>query len=236
MYLKMKKINYQDSVRIDIVKIVLCLGIILRHSLMDIDIDKMPISCCINSTIELITYSFVPCFFVISGFLFFANVDRNKLVFGVFLKKITSRINSLLIPYIVANLFALCVLFCISYLGIESKSLPKLTTNFGTIILGFWDTGSGSPYGYGLWFLRDLFVVSFLSPLIYIYVNKLKALGIIILIVCWLLNIVNIPLSGIGLSSITFFGLGTYLSIVRNNLFLLAPKKIGFFGQAGGVK
>ena len=68
-----------------------------------------------------------------------------------------------------------------------------------------------------MWYLRDLIVVSFLSPAIYWAVKKLKYFYFIILAPLYLLNVWTI-IPGLGLSSFIFFGLGVYLAIYKGSL------------------
>ena len=89
----------------------------------------------------------MPAFFVMSGYLFFANVEQfNKEIFS---QKIRRRIKTLLIPYIIWNLL--------------------MAVKLKTINLSFFWTPANMP----LWFLRDLMIVSLLSPIIYIGVRRL---------------------------------------------------------------
>ena len=133
----------------------------------------------------------MPTFFVMSGYLFFANVEQfNKKIYW---QKILRRIKTLLIPYIVWNLLMAVKLktFCLSI---------------------FWE-----PANMPLWFLRDLIIVSLLTPIIYIGVKKINYWIFILLIPIYLTGIWAIQ-PGPNPYAICFFTLGAYLSIQKINL------------------
>ena len=133
----------------------------------------------------------MPMFFVISGYLFFANVEKfNK---NIYWQKIRRRVRTLLIPYIIWNLLMAVKLktFCLSI---------------------FWE-----PANMPLWFLRDLIIVSLLTPIIYIGVKKLNYWIFILFLPIYLIGIWAIQ-PGPNPYAICFFTLGAYLSIQKINL------------------
>ena len=133
----------------------------------------------------------MPTFFVMSGYLFFANVEKfNKEIYS---QKIRRRIKTLLIPYIIWNLLM----------------AVKLKT-FNLSI--FWE-----PANMPLWFLRDLMIVSLLSPIIYIGVRKLGYWIFVLLLPIYLTSIWAIQ-PRLNPYALCFFTLGTYWSIKKINL------------------
>lgn len=133
----------------------------------------------------------MPTFFVMSGYLFFANVEKfNK---EIYQQKIWRRIKTLLIPYIIWNLLM----------------AAKLKT-FSLSI--FW-----TPANMPLWFLRDLMIVSLLTPIIYIGVRKLGYWLFVLLLPIYLTGIWAIQ-PGLNPYAICFFTFGAYLSIQKINL------------------
>ena len=133
----------------------------------------------------------MPTFFVISGYLFFANVET--FCQEIYWQKIKRRIKTLLIPYLIWNLLM----------------AAKLRT-FSLSI--FWE-----PSNMPLWFLRDLMVVSLLTPIIYIGIKKLGWCVFIVLLPVYLTGIWAIQ-PGMNPYAICLFTLGAFLSIGKRNL------------------
>lgn len=139
----------------------------------------------------------MPTFFVMSGYLFFANVEQfNK---EIYWQKIWRRVKTLLIPYIFWNLL---------------MAFKLKTFNLSI----FW-----SPANMPLWFLRDLMIVSILTPFIYIGVRKFNYWIFILLIPIYLTGIWAIQ-PGLNPYAICFFTLGAYLSIHKTNLIEICLK------------
>jgi fucose 4-O-acetylase-like acetyltransferase len=133
----------------------------------------------------------MPTFFVMSGYLFFANVEKfNK---EIYQQKLWRRIKTLLIPYIIWNLLMA------AKLKVFSLSI-------------FW-----TPANMPLWFLRDLMIVSLLTPIIYIGVRKLGYWLFVLLLPIYLTGIWAIQ-PGLNPYAICFFTFGAYLSIQKINL------------------
>lgn len=133
----------------------------------------------------------MPTFFVMSGYLFFANVTQWNA--QTYWQKIKRRIKSLLIPYIIWNL-------------LMAVKLQTFSLNI------FW-----TPANMPLWFLRDLMVVSLLTPIIYIGIKKFG----------WWIFVILLPLYSTGIwaiqpdlnpYAICFFTVGAFLSINKLNL------------------
>lgn len=153
----------------------------------------------------------MPVFFVMSGYLFYANVDVWN--FKVYKTKIWRRIKTLLIPYLIWNLLMAIKLktFSWSMFWAYWKPAGSQIDWFGQ------EQMMTAPANMPLWFLRDLMVVSLLTPIIYILIRKLGL---------WLMGLLTILyLSGVyafipGLSAyaIYFFTFGAFLSIRRMDL------------------
>ena len=153
----------------------------------------------------------VPVFFIISGYLFFANVKQWD--FLTYKQKMIRRIETLLIPYMVWNVLMAIKLRSFSWNMFWAYWCPA-----GTQIdwLGH-EQLMTAPANMPLWFLRDLMVISLFTPIIYIGVRRLG---------WWLLALLTpLYLSGIctftpGLSAyaVYFFPLGASLSIRQKDL------------------
>ena len=135
----------------------------------------------------------VPAFFIMSGYLFFSNVE--EFTKQIYWQKIRRRIKSLLIPYIIWNLL----------MAVKLNSL-------GTLLSGLW-----TPVNMPLWFLRDLMIVSLATPIIYILIKKLGWWLIAILFPIYLTGLYAIQPEP-NPYAICFFTLGAILSIKKMNL------------------
>lgn len=153
----------------------------------------------------------VPVFFIISGYLFFANVKEWNLT--VYKEKMFRRIKTLLIPYLIWNLLMAIKLkaFCWSMFWVYWKPAGIQIDWLGNEQL------MTAPANMPLWFLRDLMIVSLLTPIIYLAIRRLGY---------WLMGLLTILyLSGVcafipGLSAyaVYFFIFGAFLSIRRQDL------------------
>ncbi len=110
----------------------------------------------------------VPSFFVISGFLFFYNLEDGCMSWKWVAGKWKSRIRTLLVPYLLWNVLAI--------LAILLKTRISLLTGIGTDTVNeqlsafqegplywFWR----GPADYPLWYLRDLMVAVLAAPILY---------------------------------------------------------------------
>ena len=176
-----------------------------------------------------------PYFFLISGYFYFRRME----VFNreTYIAKTINRIKTVLVPYIIWNLLAflipmitavvkgdlhsylmkfadinpLCIFWNYKYYILAAPNL------FGHIIY------EAAPLNVPLWFLRDLFIMSMLSPLIYLFVKKTKFYGIGLLAICYLTSTWT-SITGFRVIAVFFFILGAYLGINKENLVLVARK------------
>ncbi|MDR3137899.1 MAG: acyltransferase [Tannerellaceae bacterium] len=158
----------------------------------------------------------VPLFFIISGYLYFRNVDFSK---QVYTKKLKRRIKTLLVPYLFWNIAALLLHFVIHSIP-SLKALTHRTVDF-SLVQVFWgglvdDPNGRLPISTQFWFIRDLMVVVILSPLVYMYAKKLGLYGLLMLCVLWLMGWWY-RLPGLGIVAVFFFTLGAWVSISKLN-------------------
>lgn len=114
----------------------------------------------------------VALFFMMSGFLFFRNVERVGDVFPKMLK----RSRTLLVPYVIGALFFALYFFAFSLMPngeqyMQPDRLAVLQLPFGDMMRClFWAMpDTGLPYASHLWYLRDLIVLVALSPVIQLF-------------------------------------------------------------------
>lgn len=131
----------------------------------------------------------VPLFLMISGYLYFNNIKIEEgLGVDTYKKKTWARIKSLLVPYLLWNFFVLGLFAVTQSLSGNSEVMQKdgykLIADYDLIdyCKSFWALDStGMPMDGPLWFIRDLFVISLFSPIVYTGVKYLKWLFVIIL-------------------------------------------------------
>lgn len=114
----------------------------------------------------------VPLFFMISGFLFFANL--NGMNWDNYKNKLGRRVSTLLIPYLVWNSIALCCWFIKHSLPNIFPRIAEVQATPLFVLLSFVHNTSVAPIHNcpvvpmdgPLWYVRDLMVLVFFSPLI----------------------------------------------------------------------
>lgn len=167
----------------------------------------------------------VPGFFFISGFLLFLSKKSYE-------QKIRTRLNTLVIPYILWNGLLLALYLVAFAIGhpqdINGRSLADY--HFIGYIRLFWDRGSYDngnfvPLLCPFWYIRNLFIMCLLSPLLYYIIRYVREGFLILIAVWWLMTYDNafIP------QTILFFSMGAYFSIHEINPLILAIKHKGLF-------
>lgn len=179
----------------------------------------------------------VPFFFFTSGYFFFYKTKNWSL--STYKQKIQKRSKTLLLPYIAWNLLAFFFLIASKLGGIIlfSKSWNELSSflsSYDTLqswLDIFWSqttwregstnllgmsTQMWGPFLLPLWFLRDLIIITILSPLIYFFIKRLKFSFIFFLGIGYIFTICTLP--GISIISVFFFSFGAYLSLNKKNL------------------
>ena len=162
----------------------------------------------------------VPCFFFISGFLFFLSKKSYE-------QKIKTRIHTLFIPYILWNAMLL-VLYLVAYtIGYPQDINNKNIADYAFIdyIRLFWDRGSFDngnfvPILCPFWYIRNLLIMCVISPLLNYIIRYIREIFLILIAVWWLMTYDNafIP------QTILFFSLGAFFSIHNINPLEIAIK------------
>lgn len=152
----------------------------------------------------------VPLFFIISGYLFFLNLDYS---YKGYLHKIHRRFYTLLIPYFLWNSIAFLLLILFAQISITEIIVNPLKFVFTV----FFDYRGGMPANFPMWFIRDLIILILFTPIIKIILHYTHGLILLLLLLLWMINIdfMNIfPRC----SSVLFFMTGAFLSIRHINL------------------
>ena len=178
----------------------------------------------------------VPTFFIVSGYLFFRKWQRWD--GQLYLKKMKSRFRTLFIPYVCWNAIATLSIIAamIGAYFLKGKPLSRIPLYFqeNGILSLFWDinvwaedrtnllgmlTPMTGPIDLPLWFLRDLIVVTVLTPLIYWFVKRTRHYGILLLALAYISGVWP-NLSGFNITAVFFFSTGAYFSIHGKNLMM----------------
>ena len=167
----------------------------------------------------------VPGFFFISGFLFFLSKKT-------YYQKLQARFHTLLIPYLLWNLILL-TLYLVAWAAdypqnINGRSITGYT--FIDYVRLFWDRGSFDngnfvPLLCPLWYIRNLLIISILSPILYYIIRYAGKVFLLVITFWWMISYHNafIP------QTIVFFSLGAYFSIFDINPLHLVLKQKNLF-------
>ena len=188
----MNKVLPEDSKSIAWLRFPLAAIVIYLHSMnvefTPIDIIKdwntVSYDLCVYNTIRILIsrvlgHLAVPTFMFISGYLFFIQMDNWS--WNIFLKKIKSRIYTLIIPYFLWLIIPV-------FINIIWLHKPSLIHEYVSNIWdkGLWDIFT-APLNSVLWFLRDLIVLVFISPVIFFILNRTRWVVFIVLYVLGLI-------------------------------------------------
>lgn len=160
----------------------------------------------------------VPLFFIISGYLFFFTFNGNS----DFILKIKKRFNTLVIPYLFWSFFGILFYYVL-------QSIPQTQEFFSKKPIREYSTGELLDVAfiniipYQLWFIRDLIILTLVSPAIYFLIKKLNFWFLLFILPFWFLNQDSIFFAS---ESILFFSLGVFLTLhYQKSLELILPKK-----------
>lgn len=153
---------------------VLTFLIVLQHSAplgrfgLDVNIDHSFIYCCI-----IFSYISVPLFFFMSALLFYRKCEYSDLK-----RKLSSRVYSLLVPYLLWNTIFVLIYFVITRIPVISEHMRMgvVLNDPVSIIVAILDSRF-TP----LWFIRDLMCFCLFSPVI-LFVIKRKWLAALVFV------------------------------------------------------
>lgn len=129
----------------------------------------------LQSLIKIIADSAVPMFFVMSGYLLFYKYDIRR-----YLDTLNKKVRTLLIPFVLWNLLGFAYHKCLSLLSIVTgvaEANPELLSA-RNILYGVWKSAYDPP----VWFIKTLFELILISPLVWGIANKLKQKTVVLVI------------------------------------------------------
>ena len=153
--------------------------------------------------------AFFPLFFSISGYLFFKGFNGTK---TEFIYKFKSRFKTLVIPYIFWNIAFLALILFMKYNPLTSNFINSdFRELFSYNVWGWLNYVFVMPVAFHLWFVRDLILIVFFSPVIWYLCFKMWYLFIAGLITA---HIYGLPVVG----SIIPFAIGAVLALHKINI------------------
>lgn len=129
----------------------------------------------LQNLLKIIADSAVPMFFVMSGYLLFYKYNIRK-----YFDTLSSKVRTLLIPFVLWNLLGFAYHKCLSLLSIMTgvaEANPELLS-VRNILYGVWKSAYDPP----VWFIKTLFELILISPLVWGIVSKLKQKTIVLVI------------------------------------------------------
>lgn len=163
----------------------------------------------------------VPIFFVISGFLFEAHFEKWNM--SEYRKYIRSKFPKIALPYILWNALCLTLIYITSLSkgGVNDAFWEYFNHTGGLNIFAF--ANKGFPIDYPLWFVRDLFIIYLLYPILrWIYKmggGKILLIPAGLSVSCILLNCFEY----ISTQAVLFFMVGIHCKRRKNTLNII-PK------------
>ena len=155
----------------------------------------------------------VPGFYFISGFLFFLSKKTYAM-------KITTRFHTLLVPYLIWNALMIGLYLITLIVGQPQDINGKNIADYTIIdyIRAFWDRGSYDdgnfvPILCPFWYIRNLLIMSILSPILYYIIKYVREGFLLIVTIWWLLT----PHNAFIPQTVLFFSLGAYFSVLDKN-------------------
>lgn len=173
----------------------------------------------------------LPTLVFLSGFLFF----RSGFSARIYGKKLKSRAQSLLFPYLFWNAVSVAYYLLLQYWLLRHGETPdsKLIVDY---TLHDWKIALWTaPIAPQFWFIRNLMIVSVLSPLFYLLLRYLKIFGLILIALPWFIGIrvwVGINMMDEMFLFPFFFSAGAYLALQKENF---VERMVPYWGWAGLV-
>ena len=164
-----------------------------------------------------ITRVAVPLFFVISGILAFSKENINE---SVLIKGGIKRLKTLGITYIIWNIiYAVYNIICYKFID----NIDILSQ------ISFWDVIDiifNHKYNFVFWYVQQLLIISFLSPIIYKLIKN-KNVFIVFAVITFILNLVYkyIPYIDIVFPGAFFYFFGAGIALHFNNIIDKPAKK-----------
>ena len=209
-------ISKTTSASINYIRFFLCVLVVFLHSGSDL------ISLDVNFTIfgkflikvltGFICQTAVPIFFFISAFLLFSKYRNSTNIISEYKIQQKKRIKTLLVPYLLWNLFGVIYVYIKCYF--KGDSIDEYP-NFFLCFIALPD--KIFPADGPLWFIRDLIIMNVLSPILYVlFKNKhLCVCAIGMLLICHIFKIIPTSLYPNLYIDVIFYPLGAAFGLLN---------------------
>lgn len=159
----------------------------------------------------------VPIFFLISGYLFY-NKEKS------YTQKLRKRTKTILMPYFIWNGITFFLMILIKILGIYINHKPisgflEYITPINILkyfIGNFENSFTWQPIDSPLWFIRDLYIMFLLYPILHLILHHLKSI-IVIISAIYICNIWS-GFPCLQFQTLYFFSIGIYLKMYDINI------------------
>lgn len=223
-------LNKEESQRLNILRFPLIVGVVFIHAYgSNVGFSGGSIGLTETNAVTDFVRNFisqgiattaVPLFFLMSGYLFFLGFHGSR---DDYFSKISSRVKTLLIPFLIWNIATLLLLAI-------AQSLPSTQEFFSgknarISSFNFFDYANAifgldrSPISYQFWFIRDLMVLVVFSPVIYFIIKRIPVIFLSCLVACWFTSIW--PLFSPSAEATLFFSIGATVACKDGSLFRL---------------
>lgn len=151
----------------------------------------------------------VPCFFMISGHLFFSKLE-DQWDTHIWLDKLKKRVRTLLIPYLLWNSIAGLAIWGYHWLfaRMHGETYPSLLDSI-VQAQGLWD--ANLPFDGPIWFIRYLMFFVILAPLFWLFIKYLHGWGVLALMLVFI-TVGFIP------EGVVFFAAGAWFRLEKKNM------------------
>ena len=155
----------------------------------------------------------VPIFFTISGYLFFLGLKGSL---PEFKKKMRKRVKTLILPYLLWSILGILLYFALQSLPvIQNYFTKKLISEYSATEL--METIFFNPIPYQFWFIRDLIILTILSPILFWLLRYFKIWLPLFLSIFWFYNF---DLMIIANEALLFFVFGGHLALHQQDWIL----------------
>ena len=223
-------LSKEESQRLNVLRFPLIVGVVFIHAYgSDVGFSGGSIGLTETNTVtdfvrnlisQGISRTAVPLFFLMSGYLFFLGFQGSR---DEYFSKISSRVKTLLIPFLIWNISTLLVLAIAQSLPSTQEFFSGKNARISSFDLFDYINAifglDRSPISYQFWFIRDLIVLVIFSPVAYFIINRIPVIFLSFLLACWFTNIW--PLFSPSAEATLFFSIGATVACKDKSLFRL---------------